>query len=297
LLLFFFLLLGWHPVWKDLILGQLGSLLLVLFTGLVIAARQGHRRSVGILLGSVMAMKLIGWPIALFYLLRKQWNTVFIAGGTFLGWNLLASALCGPRTVLAYYLEIGRNIAPLYRAHEENFSLWTLGWRLFEGTGSPVLEGMEAQPLLSLPTLAPIVSIIICITALVLGLRLAIRSNDGTTSLAILVCFSILLSPVVWDHYLVLAVLPIFIALSKLRSRNLPPRETLLSVAVVILALIPQYKVRYYVLSLLGQDPSAGTVEVPFVATLPSLLPIVMLSCVVWLLWRLDRPLIGPDRP
>ena len=99
----------------------------------------------------------------------------------------------------------------------------------------------------------------------------------------------------VWDHYLVLAVLPIFIAISRLRSRDLSPKETLLSVAVVILALIPQYKVRYYVLSALGQDPSTGTVEVPFVATLPSLLPVVTLLGVVWLLWRLDQQLIGPD--
>jgi hypothetical protein len=293
----FFLLLGWPPVWKDLILGQLGSFLFLLLTGLVFAAQHEYRRSVGILLGSVMAMKFIGWPIALFYLIRKRWDIVFIAGGTLLGWNLLASALCGPRTVLTYYLEIGRNVAPLYRAHEENFSLWSLGWRLFEGTGSPVLEGMAAPPLFSLPGLSPLVSIFICIAALVVGLRLALRASDGTTSLAILVCFSILLSPVVWDHYLVIAVLPIFIAISKLRSLDLSRTETLISVGVVILALIPQYKVRYYVLSLLGHDPSIGTVEVPFLATLPSLLPIVMLLALVWLLWRLDQSVNGIDHP
>lgn len=285
----FVLILGWYPVWKDLILGQLGSVLLLCLTGLVVAAGKHDYRTAGFLLGSAMAMKLIGWPIALFYLIRRNWTVVSIAGGTFLGWNLLASLLCGPRVVLQYYLEIGTAVVPLYRAHEENFSLWSIGWRLFDGTGSPVLEGMMSPPLVSLPALAVWVSAGVCIAALVLGLRLGLLANDETRALSILVCFSILLSPVVWDHYLVLALLPIFVALHGLRTLDFPPTESLLSISVMIVALVPQYKIRHNVLVLLGHDPSVRTVEVPFLATLPSLLPILMVLGIVGLLWRLDR--------
>jgi Glycosyltransferase family 87 len=82
--------LGWGPVIEELWLGQLSSCLLLLLLGSWLLIREGGDIRGGVLLGAVVALKLMAWPIVLFLALRRKWNAVLAAGATTALANLAA---------------------------------------------------------------------------------------------------------------------------------------------------------------------------------------------------------------
>jgi hypothetical protein len=71
--------LAWQPVYMDLNLGQVMIPILLLLTLMWLALRAGNDFRAGLLLGTVMAIKLYAWPIALFLLLKGRWRAPLAA--------------------------------------------------------------------------------------------------------------------------------------------------------------------------------------------------------------------------
>src|SRR5574341_155745 len=132
------LILVWGPFTEELLLGQLNALLLVLLIGAWLSLRSEKDFRGGLLVGGAIAIKLIAWPILVFLAVRRKWRAACAATMLPVTANLAASLLMGFDRVVRYYLDIGMAVSRLYHANEFNFSLWTIGWRVFEGTGSPI---------------------------------------------------------------------------------------------------------------------------------------------------------------
>src|SRR5262245_10385641 len=75
-----FLALGFTPVMYELKYGQLNACMLVLLIGSWLTLRSGKEWTGGTLLGAVIALKWIAWPIILFLMLRRRWKSVIAAG-------------------------------------------------------------------------------------------------------------------------------------------------------------------------------------------------------------------------
>ena len=167
-----------------------------------------------------MSLKFIGWPFILALALRRQWASVAAAGGVVLLMNLAAAALMGCPAVLDYYLRVSVTIAPLYRAIEYNFSVWAVGWRLFQGTESATGWGVQAPPLIYATWLAPYVAGALVVLLLTWSAVMLRRAQDFDAAFAALVCCIVVLNPVAWVHYLTLALLPLIILASRLQCRG-----------------------------------------------------------------------------
>src|SRR3990172_1765021 len=125
--------------------------------------------------------------------------------------------MVGLGRVVRYFSEVLPKESETYRAVVSNLSVWSFGWRAFDGTGptasgSVVLSGLygvTAPPLVSSATAALITST--GLAALVLASAyLGVRRVRGlSASLGLMICASILISPVSWGHYLVLAAIPV----------------------------------------------------------------------------------------
>jgi hypothetical protein len=280
-----FVILGWIPLGVELITGQLMMALLLLLTGAWLALRDGDEILGGILLGLTIALKLIAWPIVILLVFERQWRAILVTVVVTAVANLAAGLLMGLDRVLYFYLEVGGPVSALYHAYEDNFSVWTVGWRVFEGTGSSVVEGINAPPLIQSLGLARIVSIGLPLAVLAIGVLLAIRARSYDTAFGILVCVSILVSPVAWRHYLVLCLIPFAIVVHSLATRNWPRRVTNLSLVLALLLFIPRSTLDSIMLALSGNDPA----HVPFLIALLSYLPAVALLGLIALLWHLDR--------
>ena len=285
------LILAWAPITSELVLGQLNALLFVLLVGAWQALRSGKHIQGGILLGSAIAVKLVPWPIMIFLMLRRYWRATCAAVTTIAIANVAATTLIGLDRMTHYYLKIGMSVSSLHHAHISNFSLWTIGWRIFDATGSPVLSGVNVPPLFSAPAIAPFTSIAIPFAMLILGLLFALRVRTLDTSFGILICLMILVSPVAWDHYLIPVLIPIGIAVRNLSSLDWPRKETNIGLCIgLTFFLSTAFSSPRLWISLLGYNGFANRLgpTVSSTVSLLSLLPAMGLLGLLLLLRRLD---------
>jgi hypothetical protein len=284
------LVLGWSPVWVELTTGQLMTLLLVLLILAWQALRSGQAITGGLFLGCVVALKLMAWPIVIFLAFRKNWRAIGAAGVTVAAANLAAALLMGFDRAVYFYWKVGAIVSKLYRAYENNFSAWSIGWRLFDGTGSPIVFGVEAPPLLAAPAVARYISFALPLVLLGGGLTLALRAHTFDAAFGILVCVSILVNPVAWSHYLIMALIPLAIVGRRLFVLELPKGETYALLTLGLLLFIPRTELHRFMLLLTGQASVAGASStVPFAVALLSLIPAMAVLGLLWLVWHLDR--------
>ena len=279
-----------NPFMKELVAGQLMTVLLVLTVGAWLALDAHRPIWGGVLLGCAVALKLIVWPLVILLALRRNWRATVAAVVTIIGANLAAALVMGFDRVSYYYLEVSRIVAPLYRAYEGNFSLWSVGWRLFDGTGSAILDGIKAPPLIAAPVLAPYVAVALPLALLIIGLVLAMRSRSFDTAFGIMICVSILVSPIAWNEYLVLALIPAVGVVQSLSLRGWPKRESRAAITIGLLLIVPDIFVLHrFVLSFADPTAAGSAPTVPFAAGLLTLLPLAATLGLLWLVWELGR--------
>ncbi|MBN2005251.1 MAG: DUF2029 domain-containing protein [Anaerolineae bacterium] len=280
---------AWNPFWQELVLGQLMALLFVILL-LSWQALRTHRSILGgVLLGMVVSLKLIGWPIVLFLALRRNWRASGAAIATMVVTNGIAALLIGYKAALYYYLKVGGIVGSLYQAHTGNFSLWSVGWRLFDGTGSPIILDAEAPPVLVSPLLARGISVILPLLLVIVGLGLAYRTRDFDIAFAIVVCVSVVVNPVAWIHYFILATLPLCIIGQQLLAQHFPRTETRVAMICSLLLLVSHRQWENLAVTLGAQTIIGDTAVVnPWILIILTMLPAGLIIVLMWLLYRLD---------
>jgi Glycosyltransferase family 87 len=280
----------WRPFTEELILGQLNAFLLVLLIAAWQELRSNKEIQGGIFLGLAVAIKLVAWPIVVFLMIQRNWRAALSALATTVVANMTASLLMGFDRVAYYYLKVGPSVSSLYHARSNNFSLWSLGWKLFEGTGTPILGGVTAPPLINAPSIAPYVSTSLVMALLIVSLLLTFRARNFDTSFGILICLLILISPVAWGIYLLPALIPLAIVGRSLSFLDWPKKETFITFGLGSALFIPTNTLGRLMLSLSGGEiQSDGRLLVPFAVALLGLWPAMALLGLLWFVWRLDR--------
>jgi len=281
--------LGWAHVWEELVTGQVNALLLLLLALAWRALRGEKQIAGGILLGTVIALKIIAWPLTLFLLVRRKLAGATAAVATFATANLLAGALMGWAAVIEYYVRVGPAVMSLYRAHIRNLSLWGVGWRLFSGTGSPVLAGIQAPPLIHAPSVASLMGYCLPVVTLAICLWLTAKMKSFDSGYGLMICVSLLISPLLWSHYLIILAIPAVILARLLYDSKFPKAERKMAMIAGLLLLVPSAALLKIVSGFTVEGGETEYATVPFAATLFSLIPtIAALLCVV-LIYRLSR--------
>ena len=276
--------LGWAPIVEELWLGQISSCLLLLLIGAWFALRAEKNFLGGAMLGGLIALKLMAWPIVIFLALRRKWNGVIAAFAVAAAANLLAMAVFGINPVKNYYLKVGPQVASIYFSHDINYSTWTIGRRLFAGIG----YNFWAPPLWSTASLALLFTYLTPAIVLLLGLRVALKAKSFDTSFGLLVGVGILVSPIAWTHYLMLAAIPIVIIARRLQAIRYPRRMSYLAFCLWLLLSIVGATYSYVVGLFASQTTPDGTPIVPFMAGALTLIPAVALLGLLWIVWLSD---------
>lgn len=284
------ILFAWHPFWEDLLYGQLSILVLTLLVFAFYLRQKGENFWAGIVLGLPIAIKLFGWLLLIFFILKKNWKLVIGSGITIAVTNIAAGIIVGFDHVFNYYLNAITEFSDYYHSFAYNYSLWTIGWRFFSGTESNVLQGINAPPLIESPTAAGITSIVLPLLYIIIGLSWALKAKETNTALAILVCVSVLVNPIVWVHYFVILLFPFIILVNLLRSQDLPPLETIsLMIITAILFILDNTTLKNTVERFGLGTEIEGNIQVSFLASLITLIPVILVIGYAILLWRIDR--------
>lgn len=279
------------PFWEGLLYGQLSSLLLLL---LLCAWRSQRQIRAGCFLGASLSLKLVGAPIWLFFLIRKQWYAAGAAFGVFIVTHVAAALAMGIDPIAHYYRSVAGSMAYTYRLVEWNFSPWTVGWRLFSGVGGPFEKSTVILPLFQAPGAALYASALLLVLALGAGLLMAAKSKDRNVSWAVLFCVSAVVGPIAWIHYLVLLLPPFALVLNNLKRRGYPLLQTTLWAMLAGALLIPDYALINLLARFNINYSGTGPVTVAFRTGLLTLVPLavtlILMGLAAWSAKQEERP-------
>ena len=283
------ILLAWDSVVSDLYWGQLSILITALLLAALLALKNNHKTLAGVIIGFTLAIKLITWPLVIFLLLKKDWRTTISSCLTALGLNLVALCVIGVGPFMDYYLRVSAQVIKVWHGYILNFSLWSIGYRLFEGMRSPIMwDIFRVPPIINLQWASPLISIGIVLGFLLFGLIWAIRSIELETAFSILVCVIIAISPVSWDHYYVMIIIGITVILHNLVKLSFPPWRTLIFIITSFMLFLFNEQIRNFTLLLNGGKELviASGNPITVSSSLLSWLPMIELIILTILLWR-----------
>jgi hypothetical protein len=202
----------WPVVRSEIASGQLMLAILLGLTVMYVALKRDQDALAGVALGVTFLLKPIAWPLLFLGIKRPRMALVALFVG-FTGY-LVAGLVIGPERLTDYFTRILPVITAYYQNEPINYSLWTIGARLWEGLGPGTVTNTSIAPILAYShnLVAPTTIIALCVAAIV-GWEVTMRSKGLEVPVATLTCLAILLSPLSWSYYFVLAVLPIAIAL------------------------------------------------------------------------------------
>jgi hypothetical protein len=227
------LLLLCYPFWHQMVHGQLNLLLLLLLTGAWAADRKGHPHGAGTLVGLATAIKLFPGFIFVYFLLRREWEAARTGLLALVGITVLTALVLGPDAYRGYFLEVLPRTSQR-RSEWSNLSLSGIWCKLFESSnfGGP----MEIQPLVQSPLLALLgmgITLLAVTAILTLRARRLRPAQDWDLLYALTMIGMLLVSPITWDYYLLLLILPVAMLWQRLPRGGIG-RE----VAVLLLAVL-----------------------------------------------------------
>jgi hypothetical protein len=221
------LLLLCSPVLVTLFYGQLTLVLLLLLTGTWIAHRSKRPITAGILLGLAAAIKLFPAFLLVFFVLRRQWKTVAAAMVSLLVVTALTAAVLGVDTYWTYARDVVPRVA-LFRSGWNNVSLPGLWTKLFDPGITRIEPVWESMLMAQTGTWLSC-----CLVVIVLGWITLRDDQDDDRAFALTVTAMLLVSPITWDHYATLLLLPLALAWTRLTAATVA-RITFLTLGLVL---------------------------------------------------------------
>jgi len=211
-------LVAWPPVTLELGLGQLMLPLLLGLAGAQLALLGGRAALGGALWGLTLLVKPIAWPWLIVLAWRRDWRSLAAAALVVLTGGVLSLLAIGVGPTTTYLTRVLPVMAGAFFTEPTNISLWTVAPRLGNATLSAVLPAA------------------IVLVALVWARR---RASLGA-SLAMMTIVSLLVSPIVWHFYLVLALLPLAQIVAELWRRGLRRAEVAAGLGLLVLMSVSQ---------------------------------------------------------
>jgi hypothetical protein len=287
-ILIFFILLSWYSVMVDLLYGQLTILLTTLLLAALLVLRKNHKILAGVLIGLSIAIKMFTWPLIIYFAIKRDWRTVVSSCLTAIGLNLIALLVMGISPIADYYLRVMMKVSTIYHSFLQNYSLWSIGYRLFEGTRPIGGEYISAPPMINLPKLAPIVSAGLAAAFLLVGLLWAIKLKDLDIAYSILLCVIVIISPIAWDHYYVIVIISMVVLLHNLSEQSFPTWPTIIFLIIAFMLFFFNDHIAELIFILNGGVDflQANGNRITFASGMLEIIPMVELIILTILLWR-----------
>lgn len=220
-----------EPLYQQLLQGQLNLILLLLIVSVWFADRSGKPYLAGALLGLAVVIKLFPVFLIVYFLLRRDVKAVLATLLSIVLLTGLTAAVLGTDTMRTYVTEVMPQ-ATTWKAAWNNASLTGFWHKLFAPGG----RNGELTPLLYSPALAMFataVSSLIVIGLLAPRIWRASTTSQRDQAFALCVTAMLLVSPVTWEHYFLLLLLPLTLVWLKL-PETLFFRVVKISVLIVL---------------------------------------------------------------
>jgi hypothetical protein len=208
------LLLLCNPLRQQVNHGQLNLVLLLLLTGTWVAYRSGRPVWAGYLLAAATAVKLFPGFFFLFFALQRQWKIVIVGIISLAILTGLTAAILGVETYQSYIQDVLPQLQR-FRSDWINASLVGFWSKLFDLAP----EQVRIQEWWPSPTLAHAGAFLCCamvvaVWAMVVWRARTLEARDQAFGLT--VTAMLLVSPMTWDHYFLLLLIPLVVLWTRL---------------------------------------------------------------------------------
>jgi hypothetical protein len=195
------------PLIQQVFFAQLNLVILLLLTGTWAADRTRRPILAGALLGAAAVIKLFPGFIFFYFIMRRQWKVVIAGAVAVILLSGVTVAVFGLESYRAYYEEVLPRVAE-FRSNWINASLMGFWVKLFD----PSPKDWQVEPLWRSALLARLGTVTCCAVVLI-ALALVVRRAKTAIELDLAYGLSLtamlLVSPITWDHYLLLLLVPI----------------------------------------------------------------------------------------
>jgi hypothetical protein len=257
------LLLLCNPFWHQMIQGQFNLVLLLLLIGTWAADRYDHPWWAGALLGIATALKFFPAFLFLYFLFRRQGRVLAAGAITLAVLILVTGAMLGVDIYRSYFMDVIPQTST-FRTIWPNLSLSGLWWKLFDPQKRWPLVLIEpgVQSKL-LPLVAVGVSALVIVAILARFVSQARSRNACDLGFGLSIIGMLLVSPITWDHYLLLLALPLV-----LLWRRLPASELVRGAFwfIVVIVWLPPQRIMEHLMILMDveQRPEVGWIATPW---------------------------------
>jgi hypothetical protein len=201
------LLLVCNPLHQQLLQGQLNLVLLFLIVGVWSADRTDRLVLAGLLLGAATTIKLYPAFLFLYFILQHRWRAVAAGAASIVALAIVTAAVVGIESYRDYLLNVMPTLGP-WRSSWPNVSIPGFWTKLFNPDGN---VGMTV-PLVRSPAVAVAGTWISCalvVAATVAAVLRARSRSERDWAFATCITAMLLVTPIVWDHYFLLLLLPV----------------------------------------------------------------------------------------
>jgi hypothetical protein len=248
-----------NPFRQQITLGQLNLFLLPLLVGFWLAERRGRPGWAGIALGVATAYKLFPGLLFVYLLLSRQWRALAAGVLSFAAVTALTAAVLGTETYRTYVVEV---LPQVERSQSGwgNLTLTGLWTKLFNpGENRDRIEPLWREPLLARAGALTSSAVILGVLAWFI---LKARSRaERDVAFGLTLTAMLLVSPIAWDHYLLLLLVPLAVTWTHLPRA--PAYEMVFLGVVGAFWISPLLVYRPFIPNPIGTDIPPGAVFGP----------------------------------
>jgi hypothetical protein len=219
-----------NPLRQQISHGQLNLILLLILTMVWVADRSNRPGWAGALLGLATAIKLFPGIFFLYFMLRRRWTVVTAGAAALAAATALTVAILGFETYRSYLRDVLPQVS-VFRNWWLNASLAGFWIKWFDaGAVSSLVDPALPDflpPVARQPGLARLGLIVSTLVVLGAWARVVWRARtrqEEDLAFGLTLTTMLLVSPLTWDHYFLLILLPLaqlWIALSQARRERL----------------------------------------------------------------------------
>jgi hypothetical protein len=210
-------LLLYFPTYTAITLGQVTFCTLLPLAGAWLAARRGHDRLAGMLVGVAVSLKVFVALLVIFFVLQRRWRVVAWSIGAILFTVLVTLPFVGVGAYREYFTVI-RTVTWFGNSWNASYSAFI----------TRILGGSENVPLVNLPVLARGL-VLLCSTATLLWLAWVTWQRQGVVhslgrfdlGYGLTLTVMLLVSPLGWMYYFPLLLLPGYTVWSLTRDASM----------------------------------------------------------------------------